>query len=228
VNVDELDPGLYPDVLAAGGLISVMELTAEKKNLDLGRLYSHNESGPGLLATAELDSSRGRASVQLGSQSRTFYLAIRGQGFTWAEGATDDLEGLIDALAAWRDGISVDDFAGRFPFMMPGRLARAHESGDPVSAQWIWLRTDAEFSDERPIVEEAYLDGRFSDFFPTLSHGTLRLRSVRRQQGSPEVRITPLSGGSYRMEDLRSSNSTVVGSLREALNVASEALASDG
>lgn len=225
--MDALDPGLYPDILAAGGLISVMELTAGKKNLDLGRLYSHYASGPGLLATAELDSSRGRASIQLGSQSRTFYVSIQGQGFTWAEGATDDLDDLIEALAAWRDGVSVDDFAGRFPFMTLGRLARAHESGDPASAQWNWLRTDEEFSEERPLVEAAYTDGRFGHFFPTLSHGTLRLRSVHRQRGDREVSITPVVGGFYRVENHRLLDPRVVDSLKEALAVASEALASN-
>ncbi|MZE78155.1 DUF6193 family natural product biosynthesis protein [Streptomyces xinghaiensis] len=225
--MDALDSGLYPDLFAAGGLISTMELVSEEKNLDLGQLYSHYASGPGLLTTAELDSSRGRASVQLGSQSRTFYVAIQGQGFTWAEGATDDLDDLIEALAAWRDGISVDDFAGRFPFMMPGRLARTHESGDSVSAQWKWLRTAEEFSEERPLVEAAYADGRFGYFFPTLSHGTLRLRSMRRQREAQEVSITPLSGGSYRVENPRLLDPTVVDSLREALNVASEALTSN-
>ncbi|MDT6981881.1 DUF6193 family natural product biosynthesis protein [Streptomyces lusitanus] len=225
--MDALDPCLYPDLFAAGGLISAMELAAAKKNLDLGRLYSHYASGPGLLATAELDSSHGRASIQLGSQSRTFYVAIQGQGFAWAEGATDDLDDLIEALTAWREGISVDDFAGRFPFMMPGRLARANESGDSVPAQWNWLRTAEEFSEERPLVEAAYADGRFGHFFPTLSHGTLRLRSVRREQGSQEVSITPLSEGSYRVENPRLLDPTVVDSLREALTVASEALASN-
>lgn len=227
VKVDVLNSGLYPDLLAAGGLISAIELTSCEKNLDLGRLYSHYASGPGLLATAELDSSRGRASIQLGSQSRTFYLAIQGQGYMWAEGATDDLDDLIGALAAWWNGVSVDDFAGRFPFMMPGRLAGAHESGDPVSAQWNWLRTAEEFSEERPLVEAAYIDGRFGFFFPILSHGALRFRSVHRQQGSQEVSIIPLSGGSYRVENPRLPDPAVVDSLREALAVASEVLASD-
>ncbi|MFF3752302.1 DUF6193 family natural product biosynthesis protein [Streptomyces sp. NPDC002018] len=111
---------------------------------------------------------------------------------------------------------------------MSGRLARAHESGDPVPAQWNWLRTSEEFSEEHPLVEAAYTDGRFGHFFPTLSHGTLRLRSVNRQQGAQEVCITPLSGGSYRVENPRLLDPTVVDSLREALAVAFEALASDG
>ncbi|MFF7243494.1 DUF6193 family natural product biosynthesis protein [Embleya sp. NPDC008237] len=227
-KVDALDPGLYSDILAAGGLVSVMELTAGKKGLDLGQLYSDYASGPGLLATAELNSSRGRASIQLDSQSRTFYVAIQGQGFTWAEGATEDLNDLVEALAAWRDGVSVDDFTGRFPFMMPGRLARAHDSGDPVPDQWNWLRTDEEFSEERPLVEAAYADGRFGDLFPSLSHGALRLRSMDAQNGAAEVRITPLSGGSYRVDNPRLLDPTVADSLRQALTVASEVLSGDG
>ncbi|MFD0009040.1 DUF6193 family natural product biosynthesis protein [Streptomyces sp. NPDC127178] len=225
MDVDSLDSDLYPDVLEAGSLISVMELAAEKKSLDLGRVYSHYASGLGLLTSAELDSSRGRISIQLGGQSRTFYVAIQGQGFTWAEGATDDFDDLIEALASWRGGISVNDFAGRYPFMTPGRQARAHESGDPTPAQWDWLRTSEEFSEERPLVEAAYSDGRFGDFFPTLSHGTLRLRSRRRLQEDGEVCITPLSGGLYRVENACLHDQKVVDSLREALAVAYESLA---
>ncbi|MFF5483449.1 DUF6193 family natural product biosynthesis protein [Streptomyces sp. NPDC012935] len=225
--MDSLDSDLNPDVLEAGSLISLMELAAVKKSLDLGRVYSHHASGPDLLTSAELDSSRGRISIQLDSQSRAFFVAIQGQGFTWADGATDDLDDLIDAVASWRDGISVDDFAGKFPFMAPGRQARARESGDPTLAQWNWLRTAEEFSEERPLVEEAYSYGRFGGFFPTLSHGTLRLRSRRRFQGGGEARLTPLSGGLYRVENALFHDQKVVDSLREALSVASESLAGD-
>ncbi|MFI1386384.1 DUF6193 family natural product biosynthesis protein [Embleya sp. NPDC020886] len=112
--------------------------------------------------------------------------------------------------------------------MVPGRLAKAHESGDLVPAQWNWLRTAGEFSDERPLVEAVYADGRFAKFFPTLSHGTLRLRSVHTLQRFQEVCITPLSGDSYRVENPRLLDPTVVDSLRGALAVASEALASGG
>ncbi|QNP70223.1 hypothetical protein IAG44_12705 [Streptomyces roseirectus] len=225
--MNALDSALYPDLFAAGGLIAAMELASEKKNLDLGRLYSHYASEPGRLVTAGLDSSRGRASVQLGSQSRTFYVAIRGDGFTWAEGATDDLGDLIEALAAWRDGISIGDFVEKFHFMTPGRLARIRESGDPVPAQWNWLRTAEEFHDERSLVEAFYADGRFNRFFPILSHGALRLRSVGLQQKAREVSVTPLSGGSYRVENLRLLDSAFPESLKKALDVASEVLVSD-
>ncbi|MFC5145817.1 DUF6193 family natural product biosynthesis protein [Streptomyces aureoversilis] len=225
--MDPLETGLYPDIVATGSLISVMELTAGKKNLDLGRVYSHYASGPGQVTTAELDSSRGRISIQIGSQSRTFYVAIQGQGFTWAEGATDDLDNLIEALTSWRAGISVDDFAGRFPYMTPGRLARAHESGDPALTQWNWLRTAEEFSEERSLVEAAYVDGRFDGLFPTLSHGTLRLSSAQRLQKAQEVCITPLSGGSYRVENVRLPVPKIVDSLREAFTAASKSLTND-
>lgn len=46
--------------------------------------------------------------------------------------------------------------------MMPGRLARAHESGDSVPAQWDGLRTAEEFFEGRLLVEAAYADGRFA------------------------------------------------------------------
>lgn len=218
--MDPLDSGLYPDILAAGSLISALKRTAESKNLDLGLVYSHYASGPGSLSTAEMDTSRGRVSVGLGSQSRTFFVAIQGKGFTWAEGATSQLDALVEALAAWRDGISVDDFSTEFPFLTPGRLAKAHESGNLVLAQWDWLRTAEEFAKGRALVEAAYADGRFDAYFPTLSHGALRLSSVQESTQSGWVRITPLSDGSFRVENGAFNPPEVVVSLEHALAAA--------
>jgi hypothetical protein len=219
-SVDEVDFDLYPDIQAAGGLIAALELTAAKNGFDLGELYSHYTSGPGRYTTAESNSSRGRISVQLDGQSRTFYLAIQGDGFTWAEGATDDLGGLAEALAEWHAGVSVDEFAAKFHFVSPGRLARVHEASDPTLAQWHWLRTAEEFSTERPIVEAAYADNRLSTLFPNLSHGVLRLSWDRGRQGARELRIIPLAGDSYRVEDTASPDAKIVLSLVEALATA--------
>ena len=222
--VDSLDADLYPDIISSGGLISALEAVAERKRLDLGRVYSQYAAGPGLFSTAEIDSSRGTASIQLGRQSRAFYVGIQGQGFTWVDGATDDLDVLVEALAAWCDGMPLNSFAERFTFISLGRLAKAHEVGDPTLAQWNWLRTAEEFINERPFVEAVHADGRFRELFPNLSHGTLRLGWSHGLQGAREVRICPLAEGSYRVEDTASSISRVVVTLRDALSLASESL----
>ncbi|GGQ40853.1 hypothetical protein GCM10010215_75500 [Streptomyces virginiae] len=226
--MNSIDVSLYPDIFEMGGLISAMEAVAEMEGFDLGRVYSQYTSGAGVLITAEIDSSRGRISALLGEQTRTFYLVIQGQGFTWAEGATDDLRSLVRAVAAWRDGMLVDDFSQEFPFAALGRLARSHESGDPESSQWTWLLTAEEFTEERSLVNAAYADDRLRVLFPNLSHGTLRLSMERGRQGAREIHINRMDGGLYGAEDTALSDSRrVVDSLEAALAVAVDFLHCD-
>lgn len=225
---ESINGDLYPDIAAMGGLISAIEAGAREKGIDLGRVYSEYTSGPGLLVTAEVDSSRGRISVSLGDLSRAFHLGIRENRFIWADGVTEDLDELVVACAAWRDGTPVEEFAERFPFMTPGRLARARETGDSTPAQWKWLRTSEVFTEERPLVEAFHADGRFNDLFPNLSHGTLRLSTNYGIQGSREIQVTPTSGGAYRVEDTAAPGpGRHASSLEEAITAAAESLTGD-
>ncbi|WP_371617574.1 DUF6193 family natural product biosynthesis protein [Streptomyces sp. NBC_00454] len=219
---------LYPDIVTMGGLISAIEAAARKKGVDLSRVYSQYESGPGLYVTAEVDSSRGRISVSLDDRSRAFHLGIQENRFIWADGVTEDLEEVVAACSAWRDGTPVEEFAEEFPFMTPGRLARARETGDSTQAQWKWLRTSEIFTAERPLVEAFHADGRFHDLFPNLSHGTLRLSTNFGVQGAREIQVIPTSGGTYRVEDTAAKISgRLAASLEEALAAAAESLSGD-
>ncbi|MBT2480361.1 DUF6193 family natural product biosynthesis protein [Streptomyces sp. ISL-94] len=219
---------LYPDIVAMGGLISAMEGVARKKGIDLGRVYSQYTSGPGLFVTAEVDSSRGRISVSLGDWSRAFHLGIQENRFIWADGVTEDLEEVVMACTAWRDGTPVENFAEKFHFMTPGRLARARETGESTPAQWKWLRTSEMFAEERPLVEAFRADGRFNDLFPNLSHGTLRLSTNYGIEGSQEIHVIPTPGGTYRVEDTAAPGpGRLAASLEEALAAAAESLSGD-
>ncbi|MYT27081.1 hypothetical protein GTW69_43600 [Streptomyces sp. SID7760] len=222
---ESINGNLYPDVASAGGLMSAMEAAARKQGVDLGRIHSEYTSGPGLFVTAEIDSPRGRISVSLGDRSREFYLGIRENRFIWADGITADLDQAVAACAAWRGRMPSGEFAERFPFMTLGRLAGAREAGESIPAQWTWLKTSDVFIEERPLVEAFHEDGRFNEFFPNLSHGTLRLSTNHGVQGAREVCVTPTSGDTYRVEDtgVRSSARTAA-SLQEALAVAAEFL----
>ncbi|MGW0946298.1 DUF6193 family natural product biosynthesis protein [Streptomyces sp. NPDC002623] len=196
-----LDSALYPDLIERGGLVSALESLARESGLDVGTPYSEHASGPGRYRSAVIATDRGTMSMLLGKRERMFSLDIRGRGFTWADGMTDDLRELVGAVAAWRSGLPVDEFAGAFPFMRLGRLARGYESGDPIAAQWEWLRTAEVYDRERPLVEAAHANGRLRGLFPYLSHGVLRLSTELGRQGAREIQICPVSGGSYQVED---------------------------
>ncbi|KUN93206.1 hypothetical protein AQJ67_39130 [Streptomyces caeruleatus] len=178
-----LDSTLYLDLIERGG----------------------HASGPGHYKSAVVETERGRMSMLLGEHERMFSLDIRGRGFTWADGMTDDLRELVGAVAAWRSGMPVDEFAGTFPFMRLGRLARAHESGDPNAAQWEWLRTAEVYEGEglwwrRPIgtaasVGSTPISATGCCGFPQSwgDRGRGRSRSVRSPEGPTESR-TPRRG----------------------------------
>ncbi|MEV5436013.1 DUF6193 family natural product biosynthesis protein [Streptomyces sp. NPDC052682] len=215
---------LYPDIHDRGGLVPALQTKAASKGVDLGVVKSPYASGPGWFGTAQMESSRGRITVELDGRSRAFHLGIQGQGFSWASGITEDFDVLVDALAAWRGGMRVDDFVAAFPFVTPGRQAKVHESDDPASAQWEWLLTAEVYAEERPLVAALHADGRFRSLFPALSHGTLRLNWAGGRQGAREVRITPLAGGGYRVEDTEGDVPRIAASLPEAVTAAAASL----
>ncbi|QIP84561.1 hypothetical protein GLX30_11575 [Streptomyces sp. Tu 2975] len=220
-----IDSGLYPDVSAMGGLTDAIVSIARRRGIDVGAVVDPASSPAGESVTAELESGRGTMHVSLGTESRTFFLGIYERRFVWAEGATDDLESLVDAVAAWRGGMLVGDFAGRFPFMVPGRLARAREEGDVTRAQWDRLCTAEVYADERSLVTAFHEDGRFHRLFPNLSHGVLRLSFGDGVQGARELHVVPMGGGPYRVIDTQQVESAeVVASLDEAVAVAARCL----
>ncbi|WP_435612096.1 DUF6193 family natural product biosynthesis protein [Streptomyces sp. bgisy159] len=216
---------LYPEIRDAGSLSSAMAEVADKVGLDLAGVCSQSEGGSGVISTAQVDSSRGKILVWLDESTRTFFVGVQEGRFVWAEGATDDLAALVAASVAWRDGMSVGEFAENFPFMVLTRLAREREAGDPVRAQWDWLLNSEIFEDERPLVEAAHAEYRLRRLFPNLSHGTLRLSANFGVQGSREIHIKPLDSGRYRVEDTSVPGSSfVAGGLMEAVVSAAEFL----
>ncbi|MFF8844447.1 DUF6193 family natural product biosynthesis protein [Streptomyces sp. NPDC015127] len=219
--MNAIDSDLYADVLAMGGLAESIESVARSRGVDVGRVAGQGSSGAGQSVGAELESSRGTLHVSLGTESRTFFLGIYERRFVWAEGATEEVDELVDAIAAWRGGMPVDDFAGAFPFMTPGRLARARESGDVTRAQWDWLCTAEVYADERSLVAAFHADGRFHRLFPNLSHGVLRLSFGNGVQGARELHIEPLGSGAYRVADTdHAEPAEVVASVGEAVAAA--------
>ncbi len=116
------------------------------------------------------------------------------------EGATDDLDALVEFLADFRGGVSLEDLDARFPFVWIGSGARAYEQGESTAAQWRELLTADWCREERPLVEAAYADTRLREIFPGLSHGALRFDAPL---GTPRGRVAivvPLADGTVRVE----------------------------
>lgn len=195
-----IDPGLYPDVFAKGGLAEAIVSVARRRGADVGKPVGPATAAGADTGTAVTESARGTLRVSLAAESRTFFLGVHERRFVWAEGATEELDPLVDAIAAWRGGMAVDDFAARFPFMTPGRLARAREAGDVVRAQWDWLRTAEVHAGERDLLTAFHEDGRFDGLFPVLTHGVLRLGFGGGDPAARAITVAP-EDGAYRVTD---------------------------
>lgn len=204
---------LYPDLAAAGGLCLALEQLAEVRGV---RLTMHAESDR---TSAVVISDRGSCYVNIGSDERVFILEFHEGAFTWASGGTSDLGAVISVLAAWLNGISAKGLASAFHFMSPGLLADARDDAEIVSRMWRSLLTDEVFIEERPLVEAVFANERFRNFFPGLSHGTLRLSMDLGRRGGREVHLVPMRAGGYRIEDTHRNVSMTEPSLEGAIHV---------
>ena len=82
-----------------------------------------------------IETARGFLSVHTAAERRLFRLRVdiigfaEGvPGFAWDIGSTDDLGLLVQAVAAWRGGMPLDELKARFEFLKLDEFARAIEN----------------------------------------------------------------------------------------------------
>ncbi|GAB6902265.1 DUF6193 family natural product biosynthesis protein [Kineosporia succinea] len=199
--MNPLETGLYGDVVAAGGLDLAIARAARERKLDIGVSRRSGDPGEAFRATAEIDTGRSPVFVTPASDQRKFLFSAAPESrIVLLEGATDDLDALVEFLADFRGGVSLEDLDARFPFVWIGSGARAYEQGESTAAQWRELLTADWCREERPLVEAAYADTRLREIFPGLSHGALRFDAPL---GTPRGRVAivvPLADGTVRVE----------------------------
>lgn len=183
---------LYPDVAALGGLGAAMKEAAGLRECDIGPVGSAS-------TVVSIETGRGVLSVGLAAEERLFLVGIHIPGFTWATGSTDDLGLLVDAVAAWRRGIPLDDFEAKFEFMRLDEFARALEIGDPAPLQWSHLLSSEFYSGQWNLLSRVYSDYGLRDLFPTVTHGVVRLRVDPLDGGSRQLLVKELAGERYHV-----------------------------
>ena len=152
-------------------------------------------------------------------ESRMFLIDINIPGSAWAIGSTDNLELLVDAVSAWRNGMPLDDFEQQFSFMRLDSFARPLASGDVTSQQWKEVLTEDFYAPYRRLLTRIHEDDRLRTLFPTFTHGVLRLRA-HPLDPSPEgaFLVASLAGDSYRIKVVgESATSHVVNSLGDLI-----------
>ncbi|WKX13471.1 hypothetical protein [Streptomyces sp. NL15-2K] len=190
---------LYPDVTAAGGLVSAMK---EAAKLGRGEIWPV----PSATDTIVIETARGLVSVVPATEERLFRVRVHipgftwdVPGFTWEIGSTDDLGLLVDAVAAWREGVPFDELAARFTFLELDEFARALERGEPTSSQWADLLSTEFHRRQWNLLRRLHTDEVLRHMFPTISHGAVRLRVDLFDGASRQVLVHELDGERYEV-----------------------------
>ncbi|MFE2373078.1 hypothetical protein [Streptomyces sp. NPDC059398] len=174
MNPHSKDP--HPDITASGGLGSAIREAAKLRGYDLGVLSWDTDP-------ISIETSRGFVSVCSEAEQRLFRvrLLVPGAtwgtpGFSWDIGSTDDLELLVEAVAAWREDMPLDELEARFDFMDLGEFARAIETGEPTSLQWSDLLSSSFHQRQWNLLRRLHADEELQNAFPSITHGAVRLR----------------------------------------------------
>jgi hypothetical protein len=184
---------LYPEVLSAGSLRAAVVKAADRVGCCIGPLDGESYA-------VSVETERGVISINLAADERLFLIGINSPGFIWAAGATDDLELLVQAVAAWHEGASAEAFQSEFSFMQLGEFARALEAGDPTPLQWSELLSSDFHSKQRNLLTRIHADAELRQFFPTITHGVVRLRVDALDGGSRQVLVDELDKDRYAVK----------------------------
>jgi len=171
---------LYPDVTASGGLASAMREAATLRGCDIGL-------APWATDAVSIETARGFLRVGTATEERLFRLGVHIPGFTWEIGSTGDLGLLVEAVAAWREGVSLEELAERFEFMDLDEFTRALESEEPTASQWSDLLASEFNRRQWNLLHRLRTDEVLRHMFPTITHGAVRLR------------VDPLDGASRQV-----------------------------
>ncbi|MFJ8820732.1 hypothetical protein ACIREE_03000 [Streptomyces sp. NPDC102467] len=183
---------LYPDVTASGDLASAMRKEAQLRGCDIGLERWASD-------VISIQTVRGYLSVATATEKRLFRLSVDIPGFIWEIGETEDLGLLVEAVAAWREGLSLDGLAARFEFMELDTFAGALESGEPTSLQWTGLLSSEFHRKQWALLRRLHADEVLQHMFPTITHGAVRLRVEPMDARSRQVLVTEETGERYEV-----------------------------
>jgi hypothetical protein len=192
MNMNTHGKDLYPDVTASGGLAPAMREAAKLRGCDIGL-------GPWAADVISIETTRGFLSVDSATEERLFRLGVHIPGLTWEIGSTGDLGLLVEAVAAWREGIPLDELEERFEFMELDEFSRALESGEPTSSQWSDLLSSDFHRRQWNLLRRLRADEVLRNMFPTITHGAVRLRVDPLDGTSRQVLVHELDGERYEV-----------------------------
>jgi hypothetical protein len=137
--------------------------------------------------------------VGLAAEERLFRVVIHIPDFAWEIGATDDLGLLVEAVAAWREGMPFDELRARFEFLELDEFTRALERGEPTCSQWSALLSSDFHRGQWNLLRRIHADETLRGLFPTISHRAVRLQADPLDGASRQVLVAELEGERYEV-----------------------------
>jgi hypothetical protein len=200
-----MNPDLYPDLVAAGGLGAALERLAAGLGVDVS-VVPHEGGSSGSAGIASSVPGRRPLSVYVASGERFFIVSGWSEGIESVTGGTPDPAEVVRAGAAWGQGTPLGELGARFPFLRVGERGKAAEHGPAavVALEWRRMRRQASGAPDFPefgeLVEAAYAEPRLRQLYVFSSHRTLGFSSCTGYPFRTEVAIAPAHGGGpYRV-----------------------------
>ncbi|MCB5178920.1 hypothetical protein [Streptomyces antimicrobicus] len=183
---------LYADVAVLGGLGAAVEGVARERGCDIGTVFPASDA-------VRIETTRGVVSIEPEADQHRFRLSVHIPGFTWVIGSTDDLGSAVEAVAAWRGGLPLEEFRATFEFIELDEFVRALDNGEPTATQWADLLSSEFYEEQRGLLRRVHADEGLRELFPTVSHGGVRLRVDPLDGASRQVLVTELGAEQYRV-----------------------------
>lgn len=226
-----VDPDLYPDLAAAGGLAAALEQAAADRGADLVTERDARDAVvQARIATTVPD--RKPLSVWIYAKERGFGFSGWSRGVELIAGYTEHLEDVVRVGVAWGEGMGLRELHERFPFLHHSERAEAHERGPAaeVELQWRLLHEQAaeapDFPGFRLLVQAAHAAPRLRQLYPFSSHWVLGFTGRTGQPSKVEVVIAPAyDGRPYRVRDHLHAGDGVIGEASTAEEAVALAIA---
>ncbi len=202
----EPDPGLYPDVAAAGGdLVAALRETGRRMGVPLAGLGdSYPPEGRSSHFAAVVEARCGDVRIELVQERREVEIMLRLPLLGVAgQGSTESLEVAVAVARSWQSAVPLAEMAGRWDFLRVTSEALAHDQGRAVEYEWALIRSLSPCLIDRELVTAAFSSPELRSLFPVVAHGSLQFR--RRTisgPGSDIPSIFPMADSRWRVISL--------------------------
>lgn len=167
-----VDETLYPEATANGGLGPALVDAARQLGIDIGEVVPAEPADYGFFAVTVSYGQR-KVAVDVGAVRRVFHINASAGENIWSAGATADLAEVVRVADTWRQGVSLRELHGRFPFMTYKPLAEGFERGNPTEVQWAEVLADPHLDAVHPLLRAVQDDPQLGHLFPAVTHHTL-------------------------------------------------------